>query len=99
MVKGSHQDLHHSPTNQHSHSIPLCIDLDGSLINTDIIFESMAVAIRHLSSLKALLWLTKGKAQFKEKLAGEIIPNPTFLYHTMKPSSIILKSRNRPGVI
>jgi 4-hydroxybenzoate polyprenyltransferase len=79
MVKGSHQDLHHSPTNQHSHSIPLCIDLDGSLINTDIIFESMAVAIRHLSSLKALLWLTKGKAQFKEKLAGEIIPNPTFL--------------------
>ena len=79
MVRKSHQDFHHSPTNLRSHPAPLCVDLDGSLINTDTLLESITIALRHWRSLKVLLWLTKGKAPFKAKLAEEIILNPELL--------------------
>jgi len=79
MIKDSPQNLHNSPTNQKSHSTPLCVDLDGSLINTDTLFESMAIALRNWRSLTVLFWLTRGKAQFKAKLSEEFIPNPKYL--------------------
>ena len=65
-------------------SKPLCVDLDGSLINTDSLFESLTIAIRNLNFPKVLFWLTKGKAQFKEKLAERYIPNPKYLPYNQK---------------
>ncbi len=79
MKQNSHSNFQHSIKSLHSYSTPLCVDLDGSLINTDTLLESMAIALKRWRSLKALLWLTKGKALFKAKLAEEIIPNPAFL--------------------
>ena len=79
MIRNSHQDSQHSPTSLHSHSTPLCVDLDGSLINTDTLLESIAISLRHWRFFKTLLWLTKGKALFKAKLAEENIPDPAFL--------------------
>ncbi len=52
-------------------SIPLVVDLDGTLIRTDLLHES-AVALFRTAPLRALLmpfWLRRGKAALKQKLA------------------------------
>lgn len=51
--------------------IPLVVDLDGTLINTDLLVES-ALSFSRFNALKTPLiplWLLKGKAFLKEKLA------------------------------
>jgi len=55
-------------------SIPLCVDLDGTLIRTDLLHESTLKLLRgepHL--LLALpLWLGSGKASLKRQIAGRV---------------------------
>lgn len=50
---------------------PLVIDLDGTLLRTDLLLETGVEFIRHqpLGLLKVLGWLIKGKAMLKEGLA------------------------------
>jgi 4-hydroxybenzoate polyprenyltransferase len=53
---------------------PLCIDLDGTLLKTDTLWET---AIAHFKAhpLKSMLlpiWLSHGKARLKEKLAAAV---------------------------
>ena len=52
-------------------SIPLCVDLDGTLIRTDILWESVIQLWRSPAvALRALLTLIRdGKAAFKAVLA------------------------------
>jgi phosphoserine phosphatase len=50
---------------------PLVVDLDGSLVCTDTLFECVLVLARHpLRLLSALSALRHGKARLKEALAG-----------------------------
>lgn len=51
--------------------IPLCIDLDGSLIHSDTLHDSvMALAKGHPTKIAALpVWLSKGKAHMKRRIA------------------------------
>ena len=51
--------------------LPLVVDLDGTLLKSDLLFETGMAFIRSqpLSLLKPLAWVAKGKAQLKEKLA------------------------------
>ncbi len=53
-------------------SIPLAVDLDGTLVLTDTLHESALRALREhpLASLQMPLWLMQGKAYLKQKLAG-----------------------------
>lgn len=46
---------------------PLVVDLDGTLINTDILYEGFIILLRKnpLYIFKCLLWLIKGKVQLK----------------------------------
>ncbi|WP_447793372.1 UbiA family prenyltransferase [Pseudomonas farris] len=50
---------------------PLVVDLDGTLLKSDLLLETGMAFIRSqpLKLHKPLGWLTKGKAQFKERLA------------------------------
>lgn len=52
-------------------SIPLCVDLDGTLIHSDILIESLFALLRRnpLYAFLLPLWLFKGKAYFKHKIA------------------------------
>jgi 4-hydroxybenzoate polyprenyltransferase/phosphoserine phosphatase len=54
--------------------LPLVVDLDGTLVRTDLLWESLALFLRrHFVRAWLLpLWLLKGKAGFKERLAREI---------------------------
>jgi 4-hydroxybenzoate polyprenyltransferase/phosphoserine phosphatase len=50
---------------------PLCVDVDGSLVSTDLLWESLisAIKIRPLVLLLVLPWLMSGRAYLKRRLA------------------------------
>jgi len=71
-----------------SPSLPLCVDLDGTLLATDCLWESFAHRLNKnpLVVLLAPIWLLRGKAYLKNQLAKgveldvETLPeNPRFL--------------------
>lgn len=65
-------------------SLPLVVDLDGTLIRTDMLHESTLQAVRDNPSdlVRIPFWLAQGKAQLKQKLAEQIQFDPTTLpYH------------------
>src|ERR1700736_4206973 len=57
-----------------SNSVPLCIDLDGTLIKTDLLFESLARLLKQKPWLLFMvpLWCLQGKAVLKRKIARHI---------------------------
>lgn len=52
-------------------TIPLIVDLDGTLLRSDLLLETGMAFVRHkpLSLFKPFIWLTKGKVALKEGLA------------------------------
>lgn len=60
---------------------PLCVDLDGSLVRTDTLWESIALLCYRRPLLIFLLpfWLCKGKAGFKAQIAQYVRPDPALL--------------------
>jgi 4-hydroxybenzoate polyprenyltransferase/phosphoserine phosphatase len=63
-------------------SSPLCVDLDGTLIRSDLLFESLLLLVKRnvLYLFLALIWLfTRGKAGLKAEIAGRINLNPAAL--------------------
>ena len=57
-----------------SNLAPLCVDLDGTLIRTDLLFESAVRLLRHRPWFVFLLpiWLFRGKAVLKRNLAQRV---------------------------
>lgn len=66
---------------QNTNSQPLFVDLDGTLTVTDTLWESILLFIKQtpFGLLLLILWLFKGKEQFKALLARRVIPNPALL--------------------
>ena len=63
---------------------PLCVDLDGTLIKTDLLVESFFLLLRNhpLLILLAPLWLLRGKARLKQELARRVeLSVATLPYH------------------
>jgi len=56
---------------------PLCVDLDGTLIATDLLFESVVLLAKQKPWLLVLLplWLLRGKAVLKERIASNVRMN------------------------
>lgn len=62
----------------------LCVDLDGTLIKTDLLIESALVMLKHRPLLVFLLpyWLFKGKAHLKNEVAKRTTLDASVLpYH------------------
>lgn len=53
---------------------PLCVDLDGTLIRTDLLVESLLVLIKQKPWLVFLIpvWLLRGKSVLKEEIASRV---------------------------
>ncbi len=83
--------------------IPLCVDLDGTLVKTDLLYESLFLKLKPgaLLLFKCVSWLLKGKAYFKHQIAARVSIDPQRLpYH--KPFLEFLKlqhSRGRPLIL
>ena len=54
--------------------IPLCVDLDGTLIRTDLLWESLLTLIKHSPTLIFWipLWLLRGRAHLKDQIARRV---------------------------
>lgn len=57
-----------------SHEVPLAVDLDGTLIATDLLWESIFVLLKRnpLYLLLLPVWLVSGKANLKQQIASRI---------------------------
>lgn len=57
---------------------PLCVDLDGTIIATDTLMESVLLAIRKNPLIFFLFpfWILKGKYFFKTEIGKRVIPKP-----------------------
>ncbi len=65
---------------------PLCVDLDGTLIKTDLLFESLARLLRLRPWLLLLLpyWLLQGRAVLKRQLARWTAIDPGSLPYNLE---------------
>ncbi len=61
--------------------IPLCVDLDGTLIKSDVLIEGYlrCVKLNVWNVLLALLWLLRGKAHLKAEIARRVSLDPALL--------------------
>lgn len=57
-------------------AVPLCVDLDGTVLRTDLLWESLVALLRSRPWRAALapLWLCRGMAHLKARLAREARP-------------------------
>ncbi len=55
--------------------IPLCVDLDGTLVKTDLLYESFFLMLKlgALFLFNCASWLLKGKAYFKHQIAARAV--------------------------
>jgi apolipoprotein N-acyltransferase len=68
--------MNDSPKNNAPHlpSVPLVVDLDGTLIRTDMMWESLARMMRRnpFAIFAILFWWTRGRAFMKQQLARRV---------------------------
>ncbi len=79
-------------------SHPLFVDLDGTLIKSDLLVESVFLLLRRSPWLVLLfpLWLMKGKAAFKRRVAARVSLDASMLpYHARFIDS--LRARREAG--
>jgi 4-hydroxybenzoate polyprenyltransferase/phosphoserine phosphatase len=60
---------------------PLAVDLDGTLVKSDLLIEGIAGLLRQqpLALLALPLWLLRGRAYLKRQIAGRVELDPTLL--------------------
>lgn len=70
-----------SPAPDRLASVPVCVDLDGTLISGDLLWESLVALFRRspLTALQVLFSVVKGRAYFKQRVAQEIAIDPSAL--------------------
>ena len=79
-------------------NVPLVVDLDGTLIRTDMMWESLARLLRRnpLAIFQILFWWTRGRAFLKQKLAERVQVDPADLpYH--EPFLAWLRAEKKSG--
>ena len=61
--------------------VPLCVDLDGTLIKTDLLWESLAQLLRRnpFRIFPVLFWWLRGRAFLKQQLARRVAVDPATL--------------------
>ena len=83
--------------------IPIVVDLDGTLIKTDMLLESAnQFVFKHpLNFVKLFFYLTKGKLFLKEKLSQDFSFDPSILPYNKKILNLLKEERKlgRPLVL
>src|SRR5215471_10116052 len=78
--------------------VPLCVDLDGTLIKTDLVWESLVRLLRHnpLYLFIVPVWLLGGRARLKDEIARRVEVEAAALpYH--QPVVEFLREEQRRG--
>jgi 4-hydroxybenzoate polyprenyltransferase len=78
-------------------NVPLCVDVDGTLIRSDLLLESILALLKQnlLNCFRLPFWLFKGKAHFKQQIANrvdlevELLPyNESFLNYLKEQKTL-----------
>lgn len=74
---------------------PLCVDLDGTLIKTDLLWESLLALLKQspLSIFRLPLWLLKGRAHLKHEIARRVTLDVTTLPYQQDLLEFLSKER------
>jgi 4-hydroxybenzoate polyprenyltransferase len=81
---------------------PLCVDLDGSLINSDLLIESFLglLKLNPLYIFSAVFWLFQGKAYLKSRIAQKVdLAVDRLPYNAQVLALIKAEKRRRPVVL
>ncbi len=74
----------------------ICVDLDGTLIKSDMLFESALIFLKQnmLNIFLLLIWLFKGKEVLKYKIAERIEFDPTLLPYNQELIDYLKEQKN-----
>lgn len=63
------------------HCVPLCVDLDGTFVRSDTLYESLLLLVRQNPSslLRLPFWLLRGRAALKQEIARRVLPDASLL--------------------
>jgi 4-hydroxybenzoate polyprenyltransferase len=81
--------------------VPLCVDLDGTLVHTDLLYESALALLRRnpLYALLLPLWLLRGKAHLKREIATRVTIDIALLPCDVRVLALVRESSARPRVL
>lgn len=84
-----------------AHDRALCVDLDGTLLDTDILYESLLVLLARNPLYLFLLpfWLLQGKAALKRQIATRTTVDPRHLPYNPKVLELLRTTPQRPRVL
>ena len=69
--------------------VPLCVDLDGTLILSDLLLESLTLLVKlnPLNVFSIGMWMLRGRVRLKAEVAARVTLNPAALpYNRELPS-------------
>ncbi len=77
--------------------VPLCVDLDGTLVRSDLLFEGLARLAKAGPGplFMAPFWLSKGKAGFKRELAKRVALEPSTLPYDLRLLQFLRKEKDQ----
>jgi 4-hydroxybenzoate polyprenyltransferase/phosphoserine phosphatase len=86
-----------TPDATHDNQIPLVVDLDGTLIKTDLLWESFVRLLKKnpLWLFAALFWWAHGRAFLKQQLAARVTIDPAILPYDEKFLAWLREQKSR----
>jgi len=77
-------------------SVPLCVDLDGTLTHTDLLIESLLVLIKQnpLFVLYCIAWLMRGKSYLKAQVAARVAIDVSLLPYNARFVDFLKKEQS-----
>ncbi len=85
------------PANDPDLRVPLCVDLDGTLIRTDVTWQSFLLLLRRrpLSALVVPVWLLRGRANLKTQLVRRVQVDPAGLPYNQEFLQFLREEKRR----
>lgn len=85
------------PEDSSSPGVPLCVDLDGTLIRSDLLYEGLARLSKERLFLliQAPFWLSRGKAGFKREVASRVALEPSSLPYDERLIEFLRREKSR----
>ena len=76
---------------------PLCVDLDGTLVRTDTLWESVLLLLRSQPWLALMLplWLLRGRARFKRAVAERVTIDAAALPYRTELVEVVRLSKEK----
>ncbi len=84
-------------TDQATMNRPLCVDLDGTLIKTDMLYEAIVLLVRQnpFNLLLLVFWILRGKAYMKARIAEKVMPSADRLPYNKTVIDWLIEQKKR----